>query len=104
MATSTYFSFLSQQKTSKVVVGNTYIETMYGKIPFEKINDVYFEKDQKNPMLQSTDASNINEYLIIEQQGKMEKPAVLSEKNFDIKAIKLTLDEKYAAWRKKEEN
>jgi hypothetical protein len=99
LGTSSYFSWLQIQKVQKITIGDDYIETMFGKLNFDEIAKISMDRRIISPFGEVTDTNNIELYLILEPIDKSKQLTVLSEKIFDIKSIKVALEEKIDVWK-----
>ena len=87
------------QKVQKITIGDDYIETMFGKLNFNEIAKISMDRRIISPFGEVTDTNNIELYLILEPIDKSKQLTVLSEKTFDIKSIKVALEEKIEVWK-----
>lgn len=99
LGTSAYFSWFTIQKVQKITIGDDYIETLYGKLNFDEIAKISMDRRIISPFGEVTDTNNVELYLILEPIDRTKQLTVLSEQTFDIKAIKVALEEKIQAWK-----
>jgi len=80
-----FFSWLTMRKIGPVSLYADAITTPYGKLPFNKINNIYIKEEKEKSLLQPQGNNKSIRLLVLE--SKDGKVHVLSDQNYNIQAI-----------------
>ena len=87
-----FFSWLTVQKVSPVIISTETVETGYGTTEIGKISRLYFHNDVQKTLLNSSVQKGSTRFLIIEEIGG--KTHALSEEHYNLGEIYKNLKEK----------
>jgi len=84
-AGTVFFSWLTMRKIGPVSIDASSITTPYGKLPFDRISNIYIKEEQQKSLLQPEGGGQSTRLLVLE--SKDGKAHVLSAQNYNIQAI-----------------
>lgn len=97
LAGSLLFTWLSEQRTTRIEITDNAIHSMYGSIDFKDINKVYIEESVQSEIEQQLN-EQLDRTLVIEALDN-EQIIVLPGKTFEIDEIKKEIDKRYRDWK-----